>query len=393
MDGQLTLRPAASIASPLDQAIQDIHRTRRSMLHDLGIKLRAMRDSRVYKERYDTFEECCAIEFGWTRPRVYQLIEAANVLDEMSTMVDILPSRERHIRELVKIEDSARRIEVWERVVDASQRDGQVITAKLVEQEVNRKLAELAKTYITVDEWGVLSEQDQRRALAGYASNKTFNQTNDNISWAAWSWNPVTGCKHGCVYCYADDIAHRFYPQGFAPSFHPDRLAMPQNTKPAQSLNGRVFVCSMADLFGEWVPDEWIDVVIEKVRASPQWRFVFLTKNPERLLGINWPDNARVGTTVDSQARVSRAENAFVAIDAPFTFVSCEPLRERVTFQQPELFDAFIVGAQSKSSRCPEMQPEYEWVEHLQYQARAAGATWYVKPNLTVRSMELPDGF
>jgi pyruvate-formate lyase-activating enzyme len=26
-----------------------------------------------------------------------------------------------------------------------------------------------------------------------------------------WSWNPVTGCLHDCPYCYARDIANRFY--------------------------------------------------------------------------------------------------------------------------------------------------------------------------------------
>ena len=29
----------------------------------------------------------------------------------------------------------------------------------------------------------------------------TFNETNENIEWAKWSWNPVTGCKFGCDYC------------------------------------------------------------------------------------------------------------------------------------------------------------------------------------------------
>lgn len=39
------------------------------------------------------------------------------------------------------------------------------------------------------------------------AAVSLFNETNDNIEWARWSWNPVTGCLHDCVYCYARDIA------------------------------------------------------------------------------------------------------------------------------------------------------------------------------------------
>ena len=30
------------------------------------------------------------------------------------------------------------------------------------------------------------------------------------IDWCDSSWNPVTGCLHGCEYCYARSIAKRF---------------------------------------------------------------------------------------------------------------------------------------------------------------------------------------
>lgn len=30
------------------------------------------------------------------------------------------------------------------------------------------------------------------------------------IEWCDFSWNPITGCLHGCPYCYARRIAIRF---------------------------------------------------------------------------------------------------------------------------------------------------------------------------------------
>lgn len=33
---------------------------------------------------------------------------------------------------------------------------------------------------------------------------------NTKIDWATCSWNPVTGCLHGCPYCYAANQATRF---------------------------------------------------------------------------------------------------------------------------------------------------------------------------------------
>ena len=222
-----------------------------------------------------------------------------------------------------------------------------------------------------------------------------FNQVNEQIDWAKWSWNPVTGCLHTCVYCYARDIAERFYPEKFAPTFRPERLSAPHHTqvpaKAATDIGWRnVFVCSMADLFGKWVPDAWIDAVLTEVRQAPQWNFLFLTKFPQRLAEIDWPRNAWVGTTVDEQYRVSIAEKAFRKVNAPVKWLSCEPLRERLTFSSLEMFDWVVFGGQSESSKAPAFQPPWEWVEHLQQQARAAKCLVYWKPNLLTRPQEYP---
>ena len=215
----------------------------------------------------------------------------------------------------------------------------------------------------------------------------TFNETNENIDWAKWSWNPVTGCLHGCKYCYARDIANRFYKEKFEPTFRPHRLTAPYNThipKDRQNEPGihNVFVCSMADLFGDWVKQEWIDAVLKKVKDTPQWNYIFLTKNPKRYIEIEWPDNALVGTTVDVQSRVAPAEEAFEQIDARIKFLSCEPFLEELTFSNIGIFDWVLIGSQSKSSQCPAFQPERQWILSLITQAWDCGCPIYCKPNL-----------
>ena len=35
-----------------------------------------------------------------------------------------------------------------------------------------------------------------------------MNET--KIEWCDMSWNPITGCLHGCNYCYARRMAKRF---------------------------------------------------------------------------------------------------------------------------------------------------------------------------------------
>ena len=71
------------------------------------------------------------------------------------------------------------------------------------------------------------------------------------------------------------------HPVGFEPVMHKYRLPMPaQKKKPA-----KIFVCSMADLFGAWVPDNWIKEVFSACEAAPWHAYLFLTKNPRRYKG------------------------------------------------------------------------------------------------------------
>ena len=238
-------------------------------------------------------------------------------------------------------------------------------------------------------------------------SNPVFNKTNEMVDWASWTWNPVTGCWHGCDYCYAREIANsprmaEAYPKQFEPTFHEARLKAPKNTafpkiieRPADR---NVFTCSMADLFGKWVPDDWIAQVFEQVRRNPQWNFLFLTKFPQRLRSVcddllkGFPKNAWVGCTVDGQARVKTAQEAFKGLRAKVRWLSVEPMQERLTFGDMTMFDWIVVGGQSASyyNNTPEFQPEWEWVEHLLGQARRAGLKVYFKENLKVKPKEVP---
>ena len=125
------------------------------------------------------------------------------------------------------------------------------------------------------------------------------------IDWCDSTWNPVTGCYHDCQYCYARNIAHRFsgggenwtddkiivlderkydefeenralaYPYGFKPTLHRYKL-----DEYATKKGRNIFVCSMADLFGDWVPDDWKIEVLEACYKAPQHNYLFLTKDP-----------------------------------------------------------------------------------------------------------------
>jgi protein gp37 len=226
----------------------------------------------------------------------------------------------------------------------------------------------------------------------------TFNQTpGEGISWAAWSWNPVTGCLHGCDYCYARELATResyarAYPVGFTPLFHHERLSAPANTTiPAAHRDDpawqRVFVCSMADLYGRWVPGDWIEQVHASCRANPQWDYLMLTKFPARYVDLDLPATAWIGTSVDEQKRVRIAEDAFRRIEGVrVKWLSLEPLREPLEFSDLSMFDWVVIGAQTETRQpngvIPAFAPPFDWVQRIYAQAREAGCKVHMKPNL-----------
>lgn len=114
------------------------------------------------------------------------------------------------------------------------------------------------------------------------------------------TWNPVKGCRHNCIYCWACDLAngklkHTLkYADGFEPKFIADELNR------SFKAGDFIFVVDMGDLFGRWVPSEWIKSVLDRIRILKEASFLLMTKNPARYLDFNIPDNCVCGATVES---------------------------------------------------------------------------------------------
>jgi hypothetical protein len=90
---------------------------------EVGLALAEIRDLRLYRQTHATFEAYCAEQWGWTRQRSYQLMNAATVVKllpaEMSTRVD----NEATARELAKLEPKVR-----EEVLRAIERRSERVT-------------------------------------------------------------------------------------------------------------------------------------------------------------------------------------------------------------------------------------------------------------------------
>lgn len=275
-----------------------------------------------------------------------------------------------------------------------------IIAAAKAEEKANKpapKEKEKAQI-VTVD--GRVTEIDK-------PAKPVFNTTNDNVSWAGWTWNPVTGCNHGCKFCYAREIAHSdrmaaVYPFQFAPAFHEYRLSAPINTKRKDSddpTDGRVFVCSMADLFGKWVPNKWINDVFNACLAAPEWEYLFLTKWPKRYSMLADLPRAWFGASIIKQSdvdRVTKDMTAFPVHEGITRWISLEPMLEPIIFDDISWCDLVVIGAQT-STKQPDagyvdaFSPDFEWIADVVNQCRDQGVPYYLKPNLlNSPGMKLP---
>lgn len=143
----------------------------------------------------------------------------------------------------------------------------------------------------------------------------------------------------------------------FEPTFHKDRLIQPYK----QKKSAKIFVCSMADLFGDWVPREWIRKVLFVCHDNPQHTFQFLTKNPKRYQEFKFPKNCWLGATVDfpDQKRIN-----VLNYKTDYKFISFEPILGDMSGLNLTGIDLCIIGRDTSPGA---KRPKQEWIDSINH--------------------------
>jgi protein gp37 len=153
--------------------------------------------------------------------------------------------------------------------------------------------------------------------------------TNSKIEWTDDTWTPIRAraidiqndgagkerigwhCEHaspGCKNCYSEGINRRLGTRrDFKPTHLIHKLANGDQRgdvsvyldekmllAPLHRKSSRmVFPCSMTDLFGRFVRDEWIDKVFAVIALTPRHRYQVLTKRADRMAAYLSDPDAR----------------------------------------------------------------------------------------------------
>ncbi|WP_316184686.1 phage Gp37/Gp68 family protein [Bradyrhizobium sp. SZCCHNRI1003] len=281
------------------------------------------------------------------------------------------------------------------------------------------------------------------------------------IEWTDASWNPIrarntaTGkvgwhCERattGCAGCYAEAFNRRlgtglpFKPghldSGDVELFLDERMLL----QPLRWTRPRtIFVCSMTDLFGRFVKDEWLDKIFAVTALTPQHDYQIVTKRSDRMRvyltkdwtyesiynamgrlgsvgateshpyrtafpnGRPWPlPNIWLGVSAERQDEANARIPDLLATPAAVRFVSAEPLLGPIDLTRPVYhgeagismrgflrdaaepddfryhttkLDWVIVGGESGRNARP-MHPD--WARSLRDQCQAADAAFFFK--------------
>jgi protein gp37 len=228
-------------------------------------------------------------------------------------------------------------------------------------------------------------------------------------------------CEHvteGCRNCYAERLNLRL---GTGREFKPGELYREEK---AGYHNGEVklfldeemlqaplhwkkprmiFVCSMTDLFADFIKDEWIDRVFAVMALCPQHTFQVLTKRPERMREYlthssvedvyaiacredesladrwRWPlSNVWLGVSAERQQEWDERKEHLRNTPAAVRFASFEPLLGPI--REPGLLDDYIDWAIVGGESGPRARPMHPiWAKNIRDQCAADGVAFFMK--------------
>jgi site-specific DNA-methyltransferase (adenine-specific) len=130
----------------LERAERTIAKGLKSFL-EVGLALKEIRDQRLYRQQFDTFEAYVSERWELSRTRAYELCAASEVVADLSAIADIrfLPENEAQARPLTRLQLPDQRERAWNVALERAAAAGRAVTARDAEDAV-KHLSQSAST-------------------------------------------------------------------------------------------------------------------------------------------------------------------------------------------------------------------------------------------------------
>lgn len=220
---------------------------------------------------------------------------------------------------------------------------------------------------------------------------------NSKIEWCDHTFNPWIGCQKvspACDNCYAETMMDKRYGRvQWGPHGERKRTSAAYWRQPfkwnkeagERGARYRVFCASLADVFDNQVPIEWLLELWRLIAETPHLDWLLLTKRPEnfrRLLPpwLGCPDNVWLGVSIESANYWYRYDE-IASIPCRMRFISYEPalgpleIAKHATDARP-LPDWIICGGESGPKARP-MNPQ--WARDVRDQCMRLGIAFHFK--------------
>jgi site-specific DNA-methyltransferase (adenine-specific) len=177
---------------------------------EVGQALLTIRDKKLYRAEYQTFKKYCEEKWAFKESRVYELISASVVVDNIqnSAMAEFLPQNEKQARPLTQLEPELQS-EAWQAVIG---QHGEHITALKVKEiadqfkEVNNELRQakaepmftantpeelIRKAKEIARERAIEKEELRQKKIEQF--NRPITKADDKLTIHCWNEDCVTG--------------------------------------------------------------------------------------------------------------------------------------------------------------------------------------------------------
>ena len=177
------------------------------------------------------------------------------------------------------------------------------------------------------------------------------------------TWNPIKGkCDHNCTYCYMHRIWNNLDSVGGILRLDEKEF------KTKLGEDKIIFIGSSTDMWTDYIPQHWIDRILDYIKDYPKNTYLFQTKNPKGFKGWKFYNNDILCITLETNRPITKISNApkpydraieFMRIDHPRKMVTIEPIMDfdlKPLVQMVRWINPILVniGADSGGNNLPE---------------------------------------